>query len=168
MDGIKNRDVSSYINEIISVLRRRGNYNVYKNYFFILTLLSFNVFASEWSSEFRCFTSDNKKPINVKLVNVYSGKDNVSLSYVKYEKSPVSIPIFLVKDESEILSEDRPYVNTTVWNEIVKGEINGAYTVISQGARVYGLTYINKKGKQFDFEENTDAYDVEKKDCIWN
>ncbi|MDC9605509.1 hypothetical protein [Xenorhabdus griffiniae] len=138
-----------------------------KNIFFILTLLSFNVFSSEWTSEFRCFTSDSKKLINVKMVNIHSKEDNASLSYVKYEKSHISIPILLVKDESEILSENRPYMSTTVWNEMIQGKVNGTYTVISQGARVYGFTYINKKGKQVDFEENLEAYDAEKKDCIW-
>ncbi|MBC8951495.1 hypothetical protein [Xenorhabdus sp. PB62.4] len=135
--------------------------------FSILTLLSFNAFSSELSSEFRCLTSDNKKPTNIKLVNVYSKKDNASLSYVKYEKSNVSIPILLVKEESEILSKDRPYMNTTVWNEMIQGKVNGTYTITSQGARIYGFTYINKKGKQVDFEENLEAYDAEKKDCIW-
>ncbi|MDE9533284.1 hypothetical protein [Xenorhabdus bovienii] len=58
-------------------------------------------------------------------------------------------------------------MNTTIWNEMIQGETNGTYTVISQGARAYGFTYINKKGKQVYFEENINAYDVEKKDCIW-
>ncbi|MEQ1975502.1 hypothetical protein [Xenorhabdus sp. SGI240] len=135
--------------------------------FSILTLLSFNAFSSEWFSEFRCFTSDSKKTINVKMVNIHSEKDNARLSYVKYEKSPIYIPILLVKNESEILSEGRPYMSTTIWHEMIQGKVNGAYTIISQGARVYGFTYISKKGKQVDFEENVEAYDAEKKDCIW-
>ncbi|BET98457.1 hypothetical protein [Xenorhabdus taiwanensis] len=138
-----------------------------KTIFFIFMLLSYNAFSSEWSSEFRCLTSDNKKPINIKLVNIYSGKDNASLSYVKYEKSHISIPILLVKEESTILSEDRPYMSTTVWNERIQGKVNGTYTITSQGARIYGFNYINKKGKQVNFEENEEAYNIEKKDCIW-
>ncbi|MEQ2026710.1 hypothetical protein ABLB84_13210 [Xenorhabdus szentirmaii] len=98
---------------------------------------------------------------------MYSKKDNARVGYVKYENSYMAIPIVLVKEDSEILVEDRPYQYTTVWNEIIKGQFNGSYMVISQGARYYGFTYINKKGKPVGFEENMNAYDTEIKDCIW-
>ncbi|CDL84603.1 hypothetical protein XSR1_50016 [Xenorhabdus szentirmaii DSM 16338] len=35
----------------------------------------------------------------------------------------MAIPIVLVKEDSEILVEDRPYQYTTVWNEIIKGNL---------------------------------------------
>ncbi|PHM45007.1 hypothetical protein Xmau_01212 [Xenorhabdus mauleonii] len=141
---------------------------MYKNIIFLmLATLSINTYASEWSIDIGCFTSYGKKPINLKLVDIYSKKDNARIGYVKYENSHISIPIFLVKENYEILSEDRPYQYTTVWNEIIQGQLNGSYTVISQGARYYGFTYINKKGKPVDFEENMSAYDEEIKDCIW-
>ncbi|WP_155271224.1 hypothetical protein [Xenorhabdus bovienii] len=141
---------------------------MYKNIIFLmLVILSTNAYASEWSIDIGCFTFNGKKPINIKLIDMYSKKDNARIGYVKYENSHMAIPIVLVKEDSEILAEDRPYQYTTVWNEIIKGQFNGSYTVISQGARYYGFTYINKKGKQVDFEENMNVYDAEIKDCIW-
>ncbi|MBD2785208.1 hypothetical protein ID858_03785 [Xenorhabdus sp. DI] len=135
--------------------------------FGVLVILSTNAYASEWSIDIGCFTSSGKKPINIKLSDMYFKKDNARIGYVKYENSHMAIPISLVKEYSEILAEDRPYQYTTVWNEMIQGKFNGSYTVISQGARYYGLTYINTRGKQVDFEENLSAYDVERKDCIW-
>ncbi|MDX7989407.1 hypothetical protein FE392_19275 [Xenorhabdus sp. 12] len=131
-------------------------------------ILSTNAYASEWSISIGCFTSDTKKPINIKFVDMYSKKDNARVGYVKYENSHMAIPIYLVKEVSEMLSEGRPFQYETVWNETIKGEFNGSYTVISQGARYYGFTYINKRGKKVNFEENMDVYNVEKEDCIWN
>ncbi|WP_143187379.1 hypothetical protein [Xenorhabdus eapokensis] len=98
-------------------------------------------------------TSDNKKPINIKHVTLYSKIDKVYLGYVKYETSDTAITINFVKDD-EISIETRPSIYTIVWNEIIKGEINGTYTVISQGARFSSFTYKNKDGKEVEFDEN--------------
>ncbi|MBD2781649.1 hypothetical protein, partial [Xenorhabdus szentirmaii] len=79
---------------------------MYKNIIFLmLVVLSTNAYASEWSIDIGCFTSNSKKPINIKLVDMYSKKDNARIGYVKYENSHMGIPIFLVKEDSEILSE---------------------------------------------------------------
>ncbi|MBD2779091.1 hypothetical protein, partial [Xenorhabdus szentirmaii] len=62
-----------------------------------------NTYASEWSIDIGCFTSNGKKPINIKLGDMYSKKDNARVGYVKYENSHMAIPIVLVKEDSEIL-----------------------------------------------------------------
>ncbi|MBD1229095.1 hypothetical protein [Xenorhabdus griffiniae] len=137
-----------------------------KNTLFLLVLLSFKALAFEESTEIMCFTSYGEKPINIKYVTLYSEKDKAYLGYVKYEKSDTAIPINFVKD-NEIPIETRPSIYTIVWNEIIKGEINGTYTVISQGARFSGFTYKNKEGKEIEFNENWHAYDEKTGDCIW-
>ncbi|WP_237386346.1 hypothetical protein [Xenorhabdus sp. Sc-CR9] len=132
----------------------------------MLVLLSFKALAFEESTEVMCFTSYSDKPINIKYVTLYLKKDKVNLGYVKYEKSDTATPINFVKDD-EMPIEERPSIYTIVWDEIIKGEINGTYTVISQGARFSGFTYKNKEGKEVEFDENWHAYDEEIGDCIW-
>ncbi|MDR0217876.1 MAG: hypothetical protein LBI71_03175 [Enterobacteriaceae bacterium] len=134
--------------------------------FILLVSLSSGVSASEFHSYFRCFTLHDKKSINIKYVNFFSTKDKADIGYVKYEKSDIAIPLVFVKDD-EMLIDDRPSIYTIVWSEIIDGKVNGTYTVMSQGTRFFGFTYTNKKNKSVEFEENWDAYDEEKGDCIW-
>ncbi|REF28592.1 hypothetical protein BDD26_3528 [Xenorhabdus cabanillasii] len=139
---------------------------VKKIIFLIFIILSSNVFASELSISVTCYTDKGKRPINIKYVTLYSKKDKAYLGYVKYEKSDSAIPIVFVKDDI-ILSETRPSIDTTVWNEMIKGEANGTYTVLSQGTFYSGLIYKNKKGRRVDFVEIEDVYDEKLDDCIW-
>ncbi len=131
-----------------------------------MVILSSNVFASELSISVACYTNNDDKPINIKYVTLYSKKDNAEIGYVKYEKSDIAIPIVFVKNDV-ILSETRPSIDTTIWNEMIKGEVNGTYMVLSQGTYYSGLIYKNKKGKQIDFVEIEDAYDEKISDCVW-
>ncbi|WP_374051938.1 hypothetical protein [Xenorhabdus taiwanensis] len=140
---------------------------MFKKIIFLMFIISsYNVFASELSISVSCYTDDNDKPINIKYVTLYSEKDKAYLGYVKYEKSDNAIPIVFVKDDV-ILSETRPSIDTTVWNEMIKGEVNGTYTVLLQGTYYSGLIYKNKKGKRVDFVEIEDAYDEKIDDCVW-
>ncbi|PHM28759.1 hypothetical protein [Xenorhabdus innexi] len=134
--------------------------------FLIFIILSSNVFASELSISVACYTDEGNKPINIKYVTLYSKKDNAYTGYVKYEKSDSAIPIVFVKDDV-ILSDTRPSIDTTIWNEMIKGEVNGTYMVLTQGTYYSGLIYKNKKGRQVDFVEIEDAYDEKLGICVW-
>ncbi|MBD1228731.1 hypothetical protein [Xenorhabdus griffiniae] len=132
-----------------------------------LSLLSFSVnsFAFDIYSEIICLSSHGEKPINIKYVNVYSQKYNARLGYIKYEKSATAIPIVLVDEYYETF-EDEPYVTTTVWNEIIQGKFNGTYTVVIHGP-LFSFNYMNKNGKQIEFEERMDSYAEGMKKCAW-
>jgi hypothetical protein len=53
-----------------------------------------------------------------------------------------------------------------IWLEVVNGTINRKYEVVSQGAIVYGFTYINKESRTVvDLSKVT--YSNENGNCIW-
>ena len=87
-----------------------------------------------------CFTSGK---VNVKFVQV--NQDGISLGYVKYSKSDKGIPLVFISDSSEVDEDGRPGEYTSKWAEFIDGKINGYYTIMSQGARFYQLTYKSKK-----------------------
>ncbi|WP_338803527.1 hypothetical protein WDV76_15615 [Xenorhabdus griffiniae] len=142
-----------------------------KNVIFLwVFIFTHNVYASEWSIGVRCFTNNDKKTINLKLVDMHSKRNNINIGYIKYEKSSKAIPIVFVKND-EVLSKTRPPISLTIWNEIFNGKVNGTYTIISQGEWYSGLIYKNKKGEETSFIENIDSFietkTEEKGDCIW-
>lgn len=135
-----------------------------KNLLLLLSVfMSFNTLAS-LDKNVGCFSSDSKK-VNVKFVNVYD--DDASLSYVKYKNSKQSIPLIFSTKSEEDVAEGRPAEITTTWLEIINGQLNGQYIVMSQGARYYSFVYKNKFGKTVSLNENPDAYNDSHSDCIW-
>lgn len=109
-----------------------------------------------------CFTSGK---VNVKFVQV--NQDGISLGYVKYSKSDKGIPLMFISDSSEVNEDGRPSEYTSKWAEFIDGKLNGYYTIISQGARFYQLTYKSKKNSITSFSDNTNAYNEEGTDCKW-
>lgn len=109
-----------------------------------------------------CFTSGK---VNVKFVQV--NQDGISLGYVKYSKSDKGIPLAFISDSSEVDEDGRPGEYTSKWAEFIDGKVNGYYTVISQGARFYRLTYKSKKNTITSFQDNTNAYNENGTDCKW-
>jgi len=109
-----------------------------------------------------CFTSGN---VNVKFVQV--NQDGISLGYVKYSKSDKGIPLAFISDSSEVDEDGRPGEYTSKWAEFIDGKVNGYYTVMSQGARFYQLTYKSKKNTITSFQDNTNAYNENGTDCKW-
>ncbi|OAT18068.1 hypothetical protein M979_1897 [Buttiauxella noackiae ATCC 51607] len=111
-----------------------------------------------------CFSSDSKK-VNVKFVGVYD--DSIPLSYVKYKNSQQFIPLLFSKKVEEDVGDGRPAEMTTTWLEVVDGKLSGQYTILSQGARFYSFSYKGKSGKIITMNENIDAYNDDRTDCIW-
>ncbi|MHB9799245.1 hypothetical protein ACYCAX_15680, partial [Pseudomonas sp. MT3] len=87
--------------------------------------------------------------------------------YVKYEKSSEAIRLVPIRGESEEMAEGRPWQFTTTLMELIDGKPNGEYTVVSQGALIYGFTYKGKNGKVVEFHLNEEAYDPDQPDCVW-
>ncbi|MEN4684014.1 hypothetical protein [Pantoea agglomerans] len=109
-----------------------------------------------------CFTSGK---VNVKFVQV--NQDGISLGYVKYSKSDKGIPLLFISDSSEVNEDGRPGEYTSKWAEFIDGKVNGYYTIMSQGARFYQLTYKSKKNTTTSFQDNTNAYNENGTDCKW-
>ncbi|MFS7384653.1 hypothetical protein AB6870_21700 [Rahnella inusitata] len=135
-----------------------------KRFIIIISILfSFSALSAS-EKQIGCFSSDSKS-INVKLIDIYD--DGTHLGYVKYKNSKESIPLLFSGEKSESVGEDRPIENTTNWLEFIHGKYNGQYIVMSQGARYYQFIYKSISGKTISLNENLEAYNDDRSDCIW-
>jgi len=114
------------------------------------------------AADIRCFHSPGPgKPLRLEFGFPPEGS---KAAYVRYEHGSANIPLKLVKSESVEMAPGRPYEFTTTWKEDLPG--GGTYRVVSQGARVYGFTYVRAKDrKAFDFMEDEEAW--EEGGCRW-
>jgi hypothetical protein len=66
------------------------------------------------------------------------------------------------------MTEDGPYQFTTTWIEVADGALTGEYEMVSQGARIYGMTYMNyKSGKKYSFEQDISMDSPPETGCQW-
>ncbi|WP_323150507.1 hypothetical protein [Pseudomonas glycinae] len=124
---------------------------------------------SEVSTEIYCFRSqESAKSINFELRTYYDSFSKWSGAAVRYSKSKKAISLVYRNTEQEILAEDRPYQFTTTWVEVSEGALTGEYEIVSQGARVYGMTYTNyKTGKKYSFEHDFSMDFSSETGCQW-
>lgn len=133
-------------------------------YIIILSILFSFSASSAPEKQTGCFSSDSGL-INVKFIDIYD--DAVHLGYVKYKNSKEPIPLVFSDEKSESVDEDRPIENTTNWLEFIHGKYNGQYIVMSQGARYYQFIYKSISGRTISLNENLEAYNNDRSDCIW-
>jgi hypothetical protein len=133
-------------------------------YIIILSILFSFSASSAPEKQTGCFSSDSGL-INVKFIDIYD--DGVHLGYVKYKNSKEPIPLVFSDEKSESVDEDRPIENTTNWLEFIHGKYNGQYIVMSQGARYYQFIYKSISGRTISLNENLEAYNNDRSDCIW-
>ena len=114
------------------------------------------------SGDIRCFQSSGQaKPLRLEFGFPPEGSKT---AYVRYENGSANIPLKLIKSKAVEVAPGRPMEFTTTWKEDLPG--GGAYTVVSQGARVHGVTYVRVKDrKAFAFEEDPGAW--EESGCRW-
>lgn len=135
------------------------------NKYIIILIILFSFSASSaHEKQTGCFSSDSKL-INVKFIDIYD--DGAHLGYVKYKNSKEPIPLVFSDEKSESVDEDRPIENTTNWLEFIHGKYNGQYIVMSQGARYYQFIYKSISGRTISLNENLEAYNNDRSDCIW-
>ncbi|WP_139093115.1 MULTISPECIES: hypothetical protein [unclassified Pseudomonas] len=103
----------------------------------------------------------------MKFATAYLAVDKLNIGYVQYQRSSVAIPLFFVGEVERSLSEDRPAEVTSTWQEVFGQKKGGRYTVISQGANIYGFAYRSASGKVFNFKYNADAVTSDYGDCKW-
>ena len=114
------------------------------------------------TGDIRCFRSAGPgKPLRLEFGFPPEGSKT---AYVRYENGSANIALKLVKSDAVEMEPGRPMEFTTTWKEDLPG--GGAYTVVSQGARVYGFTYIRAKDrKAFAFDEDLESW--EEGGCRW-
>ena len=114
--------------------------------------------------DFRCLASSGAgKPIQLQFD--FPANDKAA-GFVTYRHGNGRIPVHVVaRKEARNEEAGRPSEFTTTWKEAGAG--GGVYTVVSQGARIYGFTYRRAQdGKTFAFDEDLDATGDDA--CAWN
>jgi hypothetical protein len=133
----------------------------------LLFCMSSTAYSNEVAVAAGCFSAFAKHKINLKFVTITIPLDKAKIGYVKYQRSEAPILLSLIKEESIILSEDRPYEYTSTWREVVDGEFNGEYIITSQGSRYGSFIYKGKNGKTLEFTENIDSSTSDRSGCNW-
>ncbi|WP_462029257.1 hypothetical protein [Pseudomonas sp. RT6P73] len=133
----------------------------YLSSFFVAFLLLCPIAAhSEVTTEVYCFRSQEGKSINFEFRSYFDSVVKWSGANVKYSKSKTAIYLVYKNSEEEVMDPDRPSQFTTTWVEVSDGVVSGNYEMVSQGARIYGMTYTNYKTQKkysFDLDIGMDA-----------
>ncbi len=136
---------------------------------FISALLLIPMTAhSEVNTEISCFRSQEGKSINFEFRSYYDTVTRWSGAGVQYTKSHKVIPLVFRSTEEEVMAEGRPSQFTTTWVEVSEGSLTGEYEMVSQGARIYGMTYTNyKSGKKYSFDQDIAMEASPENGCQW-
>lgn len=136
---------------------------------FISALLLIPLTAhGEVTTEVSCFRSLGGKNINFEFRSYYDTVSRWSGAGVRYTKSPKAIPLVYRGVEEEVMEEGRPSQFTTIWVEVSEGSLTGEYEMVSQGARIYGMTYTNyKSGKKYSFDQDITMDATPETGCQW-
>jgi hypothetical protein len=126
--------------------------------FFIILFCNF-VHASV-NTEVFCFSSSDKKPINMEVRLYFDTNAKWSGGFVKYENATKPISIFLNKDDQ--YADD----NIDKWLEVLNGKITGTYMMSMRG--LPSVTYKNySHKKKFYFLFNSNVEGSPEKGCQW-
>jgi len=136
---------------------------------FTLLFLSFAVNAASPIRQIYCMETDNsnEKPIRLTYVIIYYNADNWVGSYVKYSNSDKPISLNLV-DSKHIDNGTKSELITEEWVEFINGILNGHYAISSQGVYITNFVYTSKKGANYIFKENKEAFSPSNQSCDWN
>lgn len=122
----------------------------------------------EVSVEVLCFTSDGGRPVRFEMRTYYDDQAKWSGGFVKYEKSKIAIPIVLSSSSEQSFDKNSPSLATSDWLEISDGKIAGEYEMVSQGASVSSMIYMNRNTKKpFYFSLDFNADSSVENGCRW-
>ncbi|HEY1215757.1 MAG TPA: hypothetical protein VGE93_19165 [Bryobacteraceae bacterium] len=122
---------------------------------------------AEISHDTFCFSSGGAKPTNFEMQTYVDSSTGLSWGFVKYQNSRQAIPLILAESTSETLDKNAPDEETTTWVEIYGKQVTGEYQMVSQGAIIPSMVYINKKsGKKTAFGLNAGAV-TDTGSCDW-
>jgi hypothetical protein len=139
-----------------------------KRLFLMLLLVLPLTARSEITTQVSCFRSLEGKSINFEFRTYYDSVAKWDVAGVKYSKSKKAIALVHRSTEHEVMTEDGPYQFTTTWVEVADGALTGEYEMVSQGARIYGMTYTNyKSGKKYSFDQDISMEASPETGCQW-
>jgi hypothetical protein len=139
-----------------------------KRLFLMLLLVLPLTARSEITTQVSCFRSLEGKSINFEFRTYYDSVAKWDVAGVKYSKSKKAIALVHRSTEHEVMTEDGPYQFTTTWVEVADGALTGEYEMVSQGARIYGMTYTNyKSGKKYSFDQDISMGASPETGCQW-
>jgi hypothetical protein len=134
---------------------------------FVLVTLPLTSAAGQASDDVRCFSSnEEKQPIQLEARIFNVPQANWQGGYVKYRGANAATPIVFKSAEATKKPADKPWEINTTWIEVLEGNVTGQYNIVSQGTRVYSITYKNfntKKTLHF-FEDIRSLGDNQ---CVW-
>ncbi len=111
--------------------------------------------APALSSEHYCFDSNDARgeTISLEFRSFYDPVVRWRGGYIvhKGQASPVTLAeVFRVTTENP---SGKPWEFQTRYVEIIRGVARGAYTLITQGGRIYRFTYHSPRGEETEFVE---------------
>lgn len=94
--------------------------------------LASSTFARETVDvDFRCLSTFGNKPIRLEWRTFFEPENRWSSAYVKYKGAKQVIPLVHRNSEATQKPADRPWEFTSVWLEVVDGQISGEYEITS-------------------------------------
>jgi len=140
----------------------------FSSFFVALLLLCPMAAHSEITTEVYCFRSQEGKSINFEFRSYFDSVVKWRGANVKYSKSKTAIGLVYQNSEEEVMDPDRPSQFTTTWVEVSDGVVSGDYEMVSQGARIYGMTYTNyKTQKKYSFDQDIGMDASPETGCQW-
>lgn len=119
------------------------------------------------ADEIRCLTGGERQQIHLEWKLPGSGAGEERLSHVRYAGKSQWLRLTLQTQDSSEMAEGRPWQFDTVWNEHLDGKVTGRYEISTQGARIYGFTYVNaRNGRTTEFSEDLAA--LTEHGCHWD
>lgn len=137
--------------------------------FILIFAMSKIAYAAQQGVEvdFRCLTGGHNDQIHLEWRTFSDTSSKWIGAYVRYQKSKVPITLVFKSSEATMQPEGRPWEFTSHWLEVVDGRISGEYVVVSQGANIYGFSYLNfRNQKKTEFEQDISA--LQDNRCEWN
>lgn len=117
--------------------------------------------------DLRCLTTGETKPIQLEWRTFFEPESKWSSAYVKYKDAKQVIPLVRRSSEATQKPVGRPWEFTTLWLEIVDGQVSGEYEITSQGVNIYGFVYKNTRtGKTVSFFQDNEAF--QESECKWH
>lgn len=139
--------------------------------FLLLTCLSLqqSIACGNVVTEVFCFEASTPKKIQLELRTYFDTDIPFEFGYVRYAKSTTPIALVLKSTTTESSDGNQPSEATRNWVEVINGELNGAYEMISQGASVSSFVYQDiKRSKATHFWLSPTATGTHEAGCKWS
>lgn len=122
----------------------------------------------EVSWEGYCFRAWEEGVSSFEMRTYYDNTVKWSGGSVKYENSAALRTVVLATSAEALQDKDRPIQLVTTWLEINGDRVSGTYEMLSQGAMVYSMVYVEKSsGAKKTFLFDPSARSTPEVGCNW-